>query len=56
MSAVPGQTTLMETSLQGERLARRRARVIRERLIEVILFLAALVSVFTTVGIVYVLV
>jgi len=38
------------------RLASRRARVIRERVIESFLFLAALVSVFTTVGIVYVLV
>ena len=37
-------------------LASRRARVIRERIIESVLFLAALVSVFTTVGIVYVLV
>src|SRR3990170_1773086 len=37
-------------------LARRRARAIRERLIELVLFLAALVSVFTTVGIVYILV
>jgi len=37
-------------------LARRRARMIRERLIEMTLFLAALVSVFTTVGIVYILV
>jgi phosphate transport system permease protein len=54
MSAVPGQ--LIDTSIQGERLARRRARVLRERLIELILFLAALVSVFTTVGIVYILV
>ena len=41
---------------QAARLARRRARVIRERLIELILFLAALVSVLTTVGIVYILV
>jgi phosphate transport system permease protein len=54
MSAVPGQ--LIDASIQGERLARRRVRVLRERLIELILFLAALVSVFTTVGIVYVLV
>ena len=38
------------------RLAGRRARVLRERAIEAVLFLAALVSVFTTVGIVYVLV
>ena len=56
MSAVPGDTRLIEAGLSGERLARRRARVIRERLIELVLFLAALVSVFTTVGIVYVLV
>ncbi|HSA68661.1 MAG TPA: phosphate ABC transporter permease subunit PstC [Burkholderiales bacterium] len=46
----------MEASLQGERLARRRARIVRERMIELVLFLAALVSVFTTVGIVYILV
>jgi phosphate transport system permease protein len=38
------------------RLATRRARVVRERLIELLLFFAALVSVFTTVGIVYILV
>ncbi|HJT62666.1 MAG TPA: phosphate ABC transporter permease subunit PstC [Burkholderiales bacterium] len=56
MSAVPAQTTLIAASPRGARLARRRARVIRERLIEVVLFLAALVSVFTTVGIVYILV
>src|SRR5687767_1449723 len=56
MSAVPGQTTLMHATLGGERLARRRARIIRERIIELVLFLAALVSVFTTVGIVYILV
>ena len=41
---------------KAARLARRRARVVRERIIELILFLAALVSVFTTVGIVYILV
>jgi phosphate transport system permease protein len=56
MSAVPGQPTLIDVSPRVERLARRRARIIRERLIELVLFLAALVSVFTTVGIVYVLV
>ena len=38
------------------RLAAKRARVLRERLIELLLFSAALVSVFTTVGIVYILV
>jgi len=37
-------------------LARRRARAIREWLIEAVLFLAALISVFTTVAIVYILV
>ncbi len=41
---------------QPMRLAARRARVVRERLIALLLFLAALVSVFTTVGIVYILV
>ncbi|HSA89900.1 MAG TPA: phosphate ABC transporter permease subunit PstC [Burkholderiales bacterium] len=56
MSAVPGQTTLMQANLRGERLARRRARIVRERAIELVLFFAALVSVFTTVGIVYILV
>ncbi len=40
----------------GTRLAARRARILRERAIEAALFLAALVSVFTTVGIVYILV
>lgn len=40
----------------SNRLARRRSRVWREKIIESLLFLAALVSVFTTVGIVYVLI
>ena len=56
MSAVAGNSTVIEPSLQAARLARRRARLVRERLIELALFLAALVSVFTTVGIVYILV
>ena len=43
-------------SVASARLHQRRARIVRERLIEGVLFLAALVSVFTTVGIVYVLV
>ena len=38
------------------RIAQRRARVLKEHVIEMVLFLAALVSVFTTVGIVYILV
>src|SRR5687767_2461055 len=58
MSAVAsGQATssvLQESA--NLRLSRRRSRVIRERVIESVLFLAALVSVFTTVGIVYILV
>jgi phosphate transport system permease protein len=58
MSALaPGQVTsslpLPSTNL---RLARRRSRIARERVIETMLFVAALVSVFTTVGIVYILV
>ena len=38
------------------RLASRRSRILKERAIEAVLFLAALVSVFTTVAIVYILV
>lgn len=43
-------------SVANARLHQRRARILRERVIEGVLFLAALVSVFTTVGIIYVLV
>jgi phosphate transport system permease protein len=46
----------MHAAVLSHRLARRRSRIIRERMIEAVLFLAALVSVFTTVGIVYILV
>ena len=46
----------MSIQAQSARLAQRRARVLKERAIEMVLFLAALVSVFTTVGIVYILV
>ena len=45
----------MATSSTSKRLAARRSRIIRERLIEFVLMLAALVSVFTTLGIVYIL-
>ena len=38
------------------RLAHRTSRHVKEKIIELILFLAALVSVFTTLGIVYILV
>jgi phosphate transport system permease protein len=47
---------VLGAEIHSQRLARRRSRVIRERLIELALFFAALVSVFTTVGIVYILV
>jgi phosphate transport system permease protein len=40
----------------SERLSARRSRLLRERAIEAVLFLAALVSVFTTVGIMYILI
>jgi phosphate transport system permease protein len=43
-------------SLPARRFAPRRTRVVKERLIELLLLLAALVSVFTTLGIVYILV
>src|SRR5687767_14823203 len=57
MSAVSGEIPAApRSSVMSARLAHRRARAFRERLIELLLFLAALVSVFTTVGIVYVLV
>ena len=57
MSAVPGLASSPMPSVDaGARLKQRRSRVLRERGIESVLFLAALVSVFTTVGIVYVLV
>jgi phosphate transport system permease protein len=46
----------MQLAVPSARLARRRARIVRERAIELALFLAALVSVFTTVAIVYILV
>jgi phosphate transport system permease protein len=56
MSAVVSGTPSMPTEAQNARLAHRRSRILKERLIEFLLFSAALVSVFTTVGIVYVLV
>src|SRR3990172_8905097 len=57
MSAVaPGAATSMPSEAMSVRLARRRSRIVGERIIEAVLFVAALVSVFTTVGIVYILV
>jgi phosphate transport system permease protein len=57
MSAVPGLASSTMPPLDaGARLKHRRSRILHERAIELVLFLAALVSVFTTVGIVYVLV
>jgi phosphate transport system permease protein len=46
----------MDAAIPKDRLAHRHSRILRERVIELLLFFAALVSVFTTVGIVYVLV
>lgn len=46
----------MSSESASARLARRRVRIAREKAIESVLFLAALVSVFTTVAIVYILV
>ena len=56
MTAAAQATAPSMAFVPTTRLASRRARVIRERIIESFLFLAALVSVFTTVGIVYVLI
>ncbi|HEX5612109.1 MAG TPA: phosphate ABC transporter permease subunit PstC [Burkholderiales bacterium] len=57
MSAVPGDfTTTPPPAAMSARLAYRRSRILREKLIELVLFGAALVSVLTTIGIVYVLV
>ncbi len=58
MSAVmPGdQSAAPQSGAMSARLAYRRSRILREKLIELALLLAALVSVFTTAGIVYVLV
>ena len=57
MSAVAtGASSTMPAQAPSSRLAQRRARILKERAIELILFLAALVSVFTTIGIVYILV
>jgi phosphate transport system permease protein len=57
VSAVPGDISVTHPSgAMTARLAYRRSRIVREKAIELLLFLAAMVSVFTTVGIVYVLV
>jgi phosphate transport system permease protein len=57
MAAVPGEIPAApQSGAMNARLVYRRSRILREKAIELALFLAALVSVFTTVGIVYVLV
>ena len=57
MSAVPGDLSASPKSgAMTARLAYRRSRILREKAIELLLFGAALVSVFTTLGIVYILV
>jgi len=57
MSAVPSDrvATMTGEGLTGQRLAYRRSRIWMEKVIEIALFFAALVSVFVTIGIVYVL-
>ena len=49
-------SSALPSAAQSLRLARRRSRMVRDRIIELVLFLAALVSVFTTIGIVYILI
>src|SRR5688572_5710275 len=57
MSAVPGEIPAApQSGAMNARLVYRRSRILREKAIELALFFAAMVSVFTTVGIVYVLV
>jgi len=57
MSAVPGDISAAPPcGAMSARLSYRRSRILREKVIELLLFLAALVSVFTTVAIVYVLI
>ena len=46
MSAVPGETSVMEAAVTSDRLSHRRSRILREKVIELVLFLAALVSRF----------
>ncbi|MBM3368030.1 MAG: phosphate ABC transporter permease subunit PstC [Betaproteobacteria bacterium] len=55
-AAAPGASSTMPLTVSSKRLAQRRSRILKERAIEAVLFLAALVSVFTTIGIVYILV
>jgi len=57
MSALaPSMSPAMASEIPGKRLAPRRGRMIKERLIETALLFAASVSVLTTVGIMYVLI
>ena len=55
-ASLSGAEPILTPSPTASRLARRRKRIVFEKAIELVLFLAALVSVFTTIGIVYVLV
>jgi len=55
-ASLSGAEPILTPSPTAARLARRRKRIVIEKSIELLLFLAALVSVFTTIGIVYVLV
>jgi phosphate transport system permease protein len=55
-SGATSATTVLAQGLTNARLAQRRSRIVTEKLIELVLFAAASVSVFVTIGIVYVLV
>lgn len=54
--ATGANVSAMSSAPQAIRLTGRRSRIVRERLIESLLMLAALVSVFTTLAIVYILI
>jgi phosphate transport system permease protein len=56
MSGIAASTLDQDMSPVESRLAHRTSRHIKEKIIESVLFLAAMVSVFTTLGIVYILV
>jgi phosphate transport system permease protein len=55
-SGATSATTVLAQGLTNARLAQRRSRIVTEKLIELVLFAAASVTVFVTIGIVYVLV
>ena len=56
IASTSGSTMTAATGSTSARLAQRHPRRVKEKAIEIVLFLAAFVSVFTTAGIVYILV